>query len=428
MIYNAILVRYTGEFGVKSARSQQSICDLLHGNIRRGLQESGNEGIVDRLQLLPRRGRLYIDVGGNREEDMATLVSVLSRTFGVSSISPCFHTPIRDSSAVVSTAAKLMVAHGIDPGSSLASIRAVDNTSVDVPRLRERVDAFARQLTGRHANGKQRFSRRRFRPVRKWDTGPWDAGLEHTLEIEVYADHAFISVERIRAPGGFPLGLEARLVALVSGGLDSPVAAWFAMRRGALPVFVVMDTHAPGAGEAATSVVRERALANVRTLLRYAEGAAERPAVYVVDNSVALDDFMAQGGKKGLTCLLCKRLMYRVAAHVCELHRAQGIVTGEILGEQASQTARNLRTLDCAVPIPVHRPLLGFDKEEVVAWAARIGTESVARMPSEPCRGVPSHPVLNARLPEVEETEARMDIEGYVAECVAGIEGQAVAP
>ena len=123
--------------------------------------------------------------------------------------------------------------------------------------------------------------------------GPWGGKVESKPEIEVYKDHAFISAERIKSPGGFPLGLENQLVALVSGGLDSPVAAWLAMRRGAVPVFVVMDPdNASKSFRANVSSVREIALENIKVLLEYTKGALEAPTIYVAPYQSALDAFI----------------------------------------------------------------------------------------------------------------------------------------
>jgi len=171
-----------------------------------------------------------------------------------------------------------------------------------------------------------------------------------------------------------------------------------------------------------TSTVREKALENIKVLVDYTIGAIEKPIVYVVPYESVLDAFIKHGSKKGITCLLCKRFMYRVAEHISFLHGCQGIVTGEILGEQASQTAKNLRVLDSAVMMPVHRPLFGFDKDEVVTLANRIGTMPISNIVSDPCKGVPNHPTIRGDLFEVEKVEDKIDIKKYIEQCLSGIE------
>ena len=423
MIYNCILVRYTGEFGVKSTQSQEFIEDLLHNNIRRALYNSSGQDILNRINFVTRQGRLYINFEKEQDSDLDLLISIVGRIFGLSSISPCFRTSVRDKTAVVSVAAKLMVSHGIVPGSSKLAVRAIKNPELDIPSLKQDITNLGKKIAFENGS-KKSFSRLRFKKGPKWKMGPWNGNIEKMLEIEVYMDQAFISGERIKSPGGFPLGLEDKLVALVSGGLDSPVAAWMAMRRGAIPVFVVMDPHFDNKNSSGvnTSTVREKALENIKVLVDYTIGAIEKPIVYVVPYESVLDAFIKHGSKKGITCLLCKRFMYRVAEHISFLHGCQGIVTGEILGEQASQTAKNLRVLDSAVMMPVHRPLFGFDKDEVVTLANRIGTMPIANIVSDPCKGVPNHPTIRGDLFEVEEVENKIDIKKYLEQCLSGIE------
>jgi len=422
MIYNSILVRYTGEFGVKSTQSQEYIEDLLHNNIKRALYISGGQDFLDRIKFITRQGRLYINFEKAQDTDVDLLISVVGQTFGLSSISPCFCTSVRDKTAVVSVAAKLMVAHGIVPGSSKLAVRAIKNPKLDIPSLKQDITHLGKKIAFENGSKKE-FSRLRFKKGPKWKIGPWDGEIEKMLEIEVFMDQAFISVERIKSPGGFPLGLEDQLVTLVSGGLDSPVAAWLAMRRGAIPVFVAMDPHNDRKGSRVNaSTVRKKALENIKVLVDYTKGAVEEPIVYVVPYESVLDAFIKHGSKKGITCLLCKRFMYRVAEQISFLHGCQGIVTGEILGEQASQTARNLRVLDSAVMMPVHRPLFGFDKDEVVTLARRIGTMPIANIISDPCKGAPNRPTIRGDLFEVEEAEGKIDTKKYLEQCLNGIE------
>jgi len=422
MIYNCILVRYTGEFGVKSTQSQEYIEDLLHNNIKRALTASEGPDLLERIRFFTRQGRLYIYCKKQQDTDVDLLIAVVGRTFGISSISPCFRTSVRDKTAVVSIAAKLMVAHGIGPGNFKIAVRAIKNPKLDIPSLKQDVANLCNKIALN--NGSQKgFSRPRFKKGPKWKMGPWSGEIESKPEIEVYKDHAYISVERIKSPGGFPLGLENQLVALVSGGLDSPTAAWLAMRRGAVPVFVVMDPDNGSKGSKANvSAVREIELENIKVLVEYTKGAFKAPTVYVASYQSVLDAFTQHGSQKGITCLLCKRFMYRVAEQICFLHNCQGIVTGEILGEQASQTAKNLRVLNSAVMMPVHRPLFGFDKDEVVTLASRIGTMPIATIASTPCKGVPNRPTISGKMFEVEKVEEKIDIAKYLNQCLNSLE------
>jgi len=116
-----------------------------------------------------------------------------------------------------------------------------------------------------------------------------------------------------------------------------------------------------------------------------------------------------------LTCVLCKRMMYRVAEQLAEQIGAEGIVTGEAIGEQASQTLHNLRTLDeAAQKYPVYRPLLGFDKTETEALARKIGTYEISGWRAKGCTAAPPKPTTKARLEEVKEAEEKLKVEEIV--------------
>ena len=119
-------------------------------------------------------------------------------------------------------------------------------------------------------------------------------------------------------------------------------------------------------------------------------------------------------GVERLTCILCKRLMYRVAERIAELEHAEGIVTGEVIGEHASQTLPNLRVLTSAIQHPIYRPLLGLDKVQIEQLARKIGTYELSTQPVTECTAVPRRPSTRARLVEVEEVERRLDVWGMV--------------
>ena len=120
-----------------------------------------------------------------------------------------------------------------------------------------------------------------------------------------------------------------------------------------------------------------------------------------------------------LTCLLCKRMMYRVAEVLADQVRAEGIVTGEAIGEQASQTLRNLRVLDrAAEKYPVHRPLLGFDKAETQELARKIKAYKISARNIQGCKAAPHKPATKAKLEEIEEAEAELNIKEMVERCI----------
>ena len=223
-----------------------------------------------------------------------------------------------------------------------------------------------------------------------------------TLHIEIRDERCYLYHEVFPGPGGLPPGTQGTLVALVSGGIDSPVAAYMMMKRGCriLPLMVALD------GFLDESVVA-RAEAVVERLRPYQPDIA----LHVLKDAYLLraKEVLRRTGQERYTCVLCKRRMYRLAGAYAAEHGAIGFVTGEALGQVASQTLDNLRVLDDAAPLPVYRPLIGFDKEEIIAIARRIGTFQTSITQTTGCRAVPSMPTTKAKLELVQEFEAGVD-------------------
>ncbi len=219
--------------------------------------------------------------------------------------------------------------------------------------------------------------------------------------IEIRANEAYIYDSVTPAGGGLPLGVEGTLVALVSGGIDSPVAAWMMMKRGCriVPVFVALETFLDE-----TTIARARRVIDV--LAQYQPG---------IELTVIHDSYLASAKEELIkkhfekyTCIFCKRRMYRVATAFAKTIGAKGIVTGESIGQVASQTLDNLMVLTDAAEIPIYRPLIGFDKEEAIGIARRIGTFPESISPASGCKAVPSGPSTAAKLEKIREIEAGM--------------------
>lgn len=207
------------------------------------------------------------------------------------------------------------------------------------------------------------------------------------------------------------MGTQPKVVCLLSGGIDSPVACWLAMKRGCPPVLVYFDNE-PITDETTTN----RAVHVAQILFEWAIGFPRR--VYVVPHGRNLMEIKEKCPKR-LTCILCKRMMYRVAERIANRERAEGIVTGEALGEQASQTLRNLRVLTTAAErYPIHRPLLGFDKTETEQIARKIGTYEASTQKAKGCTAFPSKPATSADPRKVTKAEKALNIEEMVEKSV----------
>jgi len=201
--------------------------------------------------------------------------------------------------------------------------------------------------------------------------------------------------------------LKGKVVCLVSGGIDSPVAAWLAMKKGLTPVFVYFD-NTPFTDE----TTQQRSLEAMKKLSQHARGKSIK--LYVVPHGDDLADIL-RNCPRNLTCVLCRRMMYRVAEKIALKEGAEALVTGEIIGEHASQTLRNLRVENEALSkVTMLRPLIGMNKTEVESIARKIGTFDSSTKPASCCTGPPPKPRTRARLEEVHKAEKRLNIEGMI--------------
>lgn len=198
---------------------------------------------------------------------------------------------------------------------------------------------------------------------------------------------------------------------LISGGMDSPVAAYLGIRKGWEPLFIHFDNR-PYAGEKELVKVKS-IVAHLRELMGI-EG-----ELLLVPHSRDLDLILARC-RRNFSCLLCKRMMYRKAEAIAKEHGCVAIVTGEIIGEQASQTMRNLILNTSVVRMPVVRPLLGFNKIEVEEIARSIGTYSISIAESERCAAASIKARTLARRYELEGEEMNLPLSELV-EC--GVRG-----
>jgi thiamine biosynthesis protein ThiI len=222
------------------------------------------------------------------------------------------------------------------------------------------------------------------------------------LHVEIREGDCYLYTEVIQGAGGLPLGVEGSLVALVSGGIDSPVAAWMIMKRGCriIPVFVALESFLDDDAKARAEKV-------VEVLRMYQPDIRLRviPDSYL---ACARTGLVRQGLEK-FTCLICKRRMYRIAEAVAKAEGAKGIVTGESLGQVASQTLDNLLVLNDAAGLPVYRPLIGLDKEEITRMAREIGTFGISTAQGKGCQAVPKKPSTSAVMEKIRAIEGSLD-------------------
>ncbi|MEA5038087.1 putative tRNA sulfurtransferase [bioreactor metagenome] len=236
---------------------------------------------------------------------------------------------------------------------------------------------------------------------------------DYEIFVEAREYGGIVYDERIPGQGGLPLGTAGRAAALLSAGIDSPVAAWLMMRRGVTISGVFMD-----GGRWAGSATRNLAMDNVRILSAWCPG---RGIPLWIVNIEPFFDAMTASCDRHYTCLFCKRFMMRVAEGVAEQNNLEGIVSGENLGQVASQTLQNMGVITTAVKLPVLRPLLTYDKEEIVAISRRIGTYHESPGDTE-CLAVPKKPATRSAQELIDSEENNLDMERLVREAVLSAE------
>lgn len=379
-----ILVRY-GEIGLKGKNRPQF-----------------EQLLIDRLKAATGRrvvktfGRLFIPVESDADE--AETTAQVGRVFGVVSSSPARRVPLE--LEAVGKAACVLMQDAMPVASFKVETRRPNkgfpHDSIAVNRL------VGAQLS------------------EAFPTVPVDVNEpELTIQIELRDEGAYVYARQDPAPGGLPVGASGRGLLLLSGGIDSPVAGWYALKRG-LALDAVHFHSFP--------FTSERALDKVKTLagILSAWGGPER--LFVVHFTKA-QTALRQGAPAALVVTLMRRLMLRIAARLAAQAGAGALISGESLGQVASQTLESLAVIEASSDLPVLRPLIGFDKAEIMAKARALETYETSILPYEDCCSlfVPKHPETRPRLAQVEAIEAGLDLAGLIDEAVAGVETLSVA-
>jgi thiamine biosynthesis protein ThiI len=222
------------------------------------------------------------------------------------------------------------------------------------------------------------------------------------LYAEVRDKDAFVYSSVVRGVLGLPYGTQGKAVSLYSGGIDSPVAAWLLMKRGVAVLPLFMDQR-PFVGD--TYV--ERAIESFNQIASYV------PRKSYKMYSAPMGDVMqriTETREPRFTCIMCKRSMYRIAQRFAEKHRALAIITGESLGQVASQTLSNMFVLSSSIYLPILRPLVGLDKVEIEDIARVIGSYKISAVTTDGCKAVPEGPATRSKVSVLEELEAELGL------------------
>lgn len=247
---------------------------------------------------------------------------------------------------------------------------------------------------------------------RGWAVDLEDADLQ--IRVEIVPGQAFCYLGKEPGAGGLPIGTGGRVVALLSGGIDSPVAAWRMMRRGCDAALVHFHS-VPFLSR--TSQDKARQLAEVLTRYQL------RTRLYMVPFG-ELQRQLTMTVPGDLRVIVYRRMMLRIAERIGRRVHAKAIVTGEVVGQVASQTLDNINVIGAAAHMPILRPLIALDKEEIIAQAQRLGTYGISIVPDEDCCTLftPRHPETHARRFVVDEIESKLPIADMIAAAIEAAE------
>ncbi|RMH02632.1 MAG: tRNA 4-thiouridine(8) synthase ThiI [Planctomycetota bacterium] len=385
---SALIVRYH-EIGLKGGNRAFFERRLVE-NLRAALADC--PGLrADRI-----RGRILV----RAEIPAERLAAAAARVFGVASLSPAVEVPAEVEAIAAEGRRRLA-----------AALRSSFAGRDRIP-FRVRVNRADKRFPLRSAE-LERALGERLLP----DHPALQVDLSHpelTLEVDLRPEGTWVFAERRPGPGGLPVGVMGRVLCLLSGGIDSPVAAWLAMKRG-MRVDLVSFYSFPHVGPQ----LREKLIRQARALSRW----QPRCQLSIVPFT-AIQEAIRDCCPAPYRTVLYRRAMQRLAGRLARRVRAKALVTGESVGQVASQTLENLAVIEEACPLPVLRPLVCMDKQEIVDLARRIGTLEISHLPAPDCCTVfqPEHPVIYGRLDEALAAEAALDLPALTAEALRGTE------
>lgn len=375
---DVVIVRY-GELALKSTGVRNWYEKILIKNIAAMLDSRD----IPYSQIRREWGRVFIESTDPRAAEAAADV------FGIVSTSPALTTEptLENAASVCAALAKDLILEG---ESFAVKARRSGNhsfSSVDIGRACGDAIWSALEKEGKHPRVNL-------------------SSPDKEVFVEMRQNLAYVYLKTFKGVGGLPLGTQGSMVVLMSGGLDSPVAAWLMMKRGVMIIPVYCNTS-PYAENAA----RERAFECIRQLQKWAPG--RQFTTYEIPHGPNLRSFIDVCNRKN-TCLLCKRMMYREAYEVMKKEGASGIITGSSLGQVASQTAANMYAEIYQLAIPIYHPLIALDKTEIMDIARKIGTYDISNRPAGSCTAVPERPEIGANYDLIVLEERKMDIETMV--------------
>ncbi len=374
-----LLVRFSGDLTTKADATRRRMTSRLVENMRASMKASGRKAKIRRD-----RNRIFVELEPGEVESESEsdeeIAQRLARVFGVESVSLTHVVKWSCLEDVVAAGHRFGEEFVRDRRFAIRARRVGDRHKV---RLRSPdIERDLGAALGVHA---QRVDL---------------SNPEVTIFVEVDTDNAYFFVAKDRGCGGLPLGTEGRAVSLLSGGFDSPVTSWRLLRRGVALDYVFCNLGG-----------RTHQLETLTIAKRLADlwQCGTRPRFHAIDFDAVSREIQDKVTMRYWQIIL-KRMMLRAAESVASRYDAAAIVTGEAIGQVSSQTLQNLAVISEGARYPILRPLVGNNKNEIIAESRRVGTHDLSEKVGEYCAIVPSHPATNARLADILEEEAKFDL------------------
>lgn len=389
-----LMIKY-GELGLKGKNKNLFINRLVQ-NIQRAL---------DGPELAPRqvqttRGRIMVPVLD--EAELPLLRDKLSQVFGIYAICPVSRTT-KELPAIQKCALQVLEAALPTGGEFKVESRRSDKSFPLIsPEISRAVGGYIFDKTGDKYKAQMRHP-------------------EHILQVEVRDEAAYVYCGSWPGAKGMPVGTGGRAVVMLSGGIDSPVAAWMAMKRGVQLQAVHFESF-PFTSERA----QEKVLDLARELAKWQNGELLVHCVHFTEIQKVIHAACPE--EYGITIM--RRFMFRLAERIARANAGLAIYTGESVGQVASQTLESMYVINEVTRMPVLRPLIGFDKEEIMARAKQLGTYDISIRPYEDCCTVflPAHPKIKPRLAEAQAMESKLPVEQLMDEALAASKTWVVTP
>jgi len=231
-----------------------------------------------------------------------------------------------------------------------------------------------------------------------------------TCFIEIVEKYAFLYLEKVRGLGGLPVGVSGKAMSLLSGGIDSPVASFYGMQRGIKIIFLHFTSF---------PFTEQASIEKVKKIVKILNKFQFRSKLYLIPFLNIQKEILLKTKAK-LRVVLYRRFMFKIAEVLAEKEKIKALITGESVGQVASQTLENIGVIQETIKSLVLRPLIGMDKEDIIKKGKEIGTFDISILPAQDCcqRFLPKHPETRANLKEVKEEEKKLDVKGLIKEAI----------